>query len=361
MTSRERIMAVLRGKKPDRIPWAPLIDEYYVRYLHSLKMDVDIVKSLRLVGADIIERHVPVYKNEFPSNIEIRTEKKGNEEIRYTITPVGTLKEIFTFAGETNFLKSHRVKTVEDVKILKYIFENIEVELEEKTFKEEDNYIGDSGIASAEMPQTPIQHLLENEMGIENFTYVLYDYQEEIEELMEIIHAYNLKVAKKLTESCAEVIFGYEDTSTTVLSKDWYKDYCSNYIDEYADIFHKGDKIYITHMCGKLKGFAGIIQQNKMDGIDSLCPPTTGDVWAHEALELFKGKIIIGGIEPSALQRMSVGETEEYVINLLKSIAPGTNFILSTGDATAYGTPLENLKKVSELIMKFGKYPLQIT
>ena len=42
-------------------------------------------------------------------------------------------------------------------------------------------------------------------------------------------------------------------------------------------------KVCIVHMCGKLKGFAAEVGAGRMDGIDSLCPPTTGDFWAHEA------------------------------------------------------------------------------
>ena len=350
MTSRERILCVLKGQEPDRIPWSPLVDGYYTQSLKENGHFPDVVQTVREIGADLIERHVPIIKD-VCSKVETKIIRKGDEEVHITTTPVGELKQLYKYSGQTKYSNGHRINNTEEMKILQYIYENTIPQLDEQEFKREIEYIGDSGIRTPSMPATPIQTLLQVEMGVEGFTYNWMDYRRETEELMETMHEYNLKQAKLLAQSSAEAVFQYEDTSTTVMSEIWYRNYCFNHIDQYADIFHKDGKIYITHMCGKLKGFMDIIRKNKMDGIDSVCPPTTGDLHAHEALKGFDGKIIIGGIEPPALRRMTVKETEEYVLNIFRSVAPGKNFILSTGDATAYGTPLENLKKVTEVVL----------
>ena len=358
MTSKERVMAVLKGKEPDRIPWAPLIDEYYGNYLKSRGLSLNNVEILRMIGADVIERHVHVFDRKY-SGMEFETKRKGNEEILYITTPVGRLQQYYSYSGETKFCKGYMVNTLEDMKTMKYMYEKVQIVLDEKAFLKEQAYIGDDGIATASMEQTPILKLIEYGTGLENFTYLLEDYKTEMEELMETMHQSNLRLVRKLVESPAEVIIDYEDTSTTLISAEWYKKYCSRYIDEYADMIHDAGKVYITHMCGKLKGFTDIIRINRMDGIDSVCPPTTGDLRADEALKAFEGKFIIGGIDPPELKRMSVDETEKYVQDILNSIVPGRNFILSTGDATSYGTPVENLMKVSEMIKKYGGYPLK--
>ena len=359
MTSKERIMAVLKGKEPDRLPWAPLMDEYYTKSLAINGKIPDTVDVAREIGADIMERHVQTY-NVIENNIERKFERNGDKELETIITPVGILKQHYSYSGETRFDRGHRVNTLEDIKVLQYIFENTNYELMPKSFLERQAYIKDDGIATVTVNSSPIEVLTQGPMGLENFTYNLYDNEKEVKELMEVIYNTNLKQLKKLIESPAEVIINYEDTSTTVLSDKWYKEFVSGYINECADLVHKSGKIYITHMCGKLKGFVNIIKNDRMDGIDSVCPPTTGDLWAHEALESFNGKFIIGGIEPSALKRMTVDETEKYVMKILKEVAPWKNFILSTGDATSFGTPIENLKKVSELIRKYGTYPIEI-
>lgn len=96
-----------------------------------------------------------------------------------------------------------------------------------------------------------------------------------------------------------------------------------------------------------------------MDGIDSLCPPHTGDLEIHKArASLGEDKLLIGGMDPPTLARITPEETEAYVLKILKEMAPGKNFILSTGDATPHGTPWENIKQVGEVVKEYGSYPL---
>ena len=110
----------------------------------------------------------------------------------------------------------------------------------------------------------------------------------------------------------------YENTSSTVMSPAFYRQYSDPFINEYANICHAAGKLFITHMCGKLSAFNRELRQGRQDGVDSLCPPTTGDIWAHEARAAWGGdKIIIGGVEPAALARMDERETRAYVTHVL--------------------------------------------
>lgn len=73
---------------------------------------------------------------------------------------------------------------------------------------------------------------------------------------------------------------------------------------------------------------------------------------------MWPDKVIIGGIEPLRLKEMTVEQTREYVIDILRRIGNGDRVILSTGDAVAYGTPLKNLMEISRLVKEYGKYPI---
>jgi len=41
MTSRQRIMAVLQGRTPDRVPWVPLTGRFYVSSLPALGLPIE--------------------------------------------------------------------------------------------------------------------------------------------------------------------------------------------------------------------------------------------------------------------------------------------------------------------------------
>jgi uroporphyrinogen-III decarboxylase len=107
-------------------------------------------------------------------------------------------------------------------------------------------------------------------------------------------------------------------------------------------------------MCGKLRAFHTELRQGNQDGFDSLCPPTSGDTWACDARSAWGSeKIIIGGIEPAALARMDADTTRTYVTRVLDQMPTLRRFILSTGDATAYGTPVENLRAVADVVANY--------
>jgi len=357
MTSRERLIAAFRGGETDRLPWAPCIDSYFTDSLPACPggKRPDVVDAFKMIGADIMERHVPAVGVNWMNTEHERFAREDGNVWRIT-TPVGSLEQVSVHAGNTTSVTKYLVNTVEDLKVMAYIFERIECWPDFDYIHELDKRIGTDGIVTVSAEASPIKVLMELCAGLENAALLLCDYQSEVEALMELIHKSNIERLKILIDSPAEVIIAYEDTSTTVLSAQWYQKYSSPYINAYADMVQKSGKLFITHMCGKLKGFVDLIGQDKMDGIDSVCPPDTGDLWAHEALELLPGKLIIGGIDPVALHNMTADETEEYVKKVVEATAPWKNFILSTGDAVAYGTPLENLRRVSEVVSKLSSH-----
>ena len=373
MNSKERLLAVLKGKKPDRIPWAPLIDGYFLSFLKEKNIEMNAVEALRYIGADILERHVTTYTDIMmmgssdmiyvnpkdaivQKNIKITLhfDKKNGEIFNTYETPIGIIKEKYVFTKASPWLPfpvEHKIKRKEDLKIYKYILENITPKPNFENFQKEVDYIGNDGLASASGPSTPIMRLLQREMGIETFYYYLNDYPKEIEEILDIMHERNKKIYHIIIKSPAEVIIDYENSSTTLFSPKIFESYCLNQINEYADIVHKAGKIFLTHMCGKLDNIMDLISEGKQDGIIDVAPPPTGDLNISKALKVWgRNKIVIGGIDATAFTQLSTDGIKKYVSELLNQIGPVSNFILGSGDATPYGTPLENLKAVTEVV-----------
>lgn len=358
MTSKERLMAVLKGQKPDRTPWAPMIGPYYIDtldkqnvYISGSPLYKKVVDVFRMIKADAIRRHVKTVKT-LLHDVEFRIIEKDDEQLAIYETPVGSIKQVRKYGGGTWFKVESYIKSREDIKIYQFIEEHKEFTPAFDDFYTELEYMGESGIVTTSGPLTPIQSLLQGEMGIEAFTYGVFDWEEDVNELMAVIHHNNEKVYDIMAQSPSDVIIVYEDTSTTVLSPQWYDRYCKQYLDQYAEILHESGKIYITHMCGKLKGLLGSISEGLMDGIDAICPPSTGDTWAHEVREACPDKVLLGGIEPPALVRMDEDETVEYVRNVMDHMAGDSRFILSTGDAVSANTPIGNLEAISKLIIR---------
>lgn len=357
MNGKERVLATLRGQETDRLCWSPLIDPYFTSSLPEQGYDeLNIPDAARLVGADIIERHCPTIRAVEDAAIMHRVEHKANTELEITETPVGTLttEKRLSATGHTSFVSKHLIVTLEDLKVYQYVVEHTHYETDFVTFREHAQFISGDGIATSSGPMSPLQEFLQTLCGVVKTIYLLRDYPEETKDCFELMHAQNKAAYRLLGESPTEVIIDYEDTSSTVISPTYYRKYCAPLIDDYAEICHDAGKCFITHMCGKLQAFSDQIQCGQQDGVDSVCPPTTGDTWVYEARTVWgPEKIILGGIEPPALVLMNAQETREYVIRVLDQMPTFRRFILSTGDATSHGTPVENLRAITEVVQSY--------
>ena len=378
MTGKERIMATLRGEETDHVAWAPLIDPYYTAWLAtqgyggpdaprvvlddreglwSEEMDaLDIPYAIRLVGGDILERHSPTIRQVEDSCIIRRTLIRGTEQLEIIETPVGSLEteRRYSAEGHTRYISKYPISSVEDVKVLQYVMEHTHYEEDFAGFRDRISVIGDDGIPTSDGPQSPIQHFYMFQCGVQDTTYLLIDHPADMAECFSVMHQKHLEQYRLVCESPTDVVIDYENTSSTVMSPAFYRQYSEAFINEYADICHDAHKLFITHMCGKLSAFNAELRQGRQDGFDSLCPPTTGDIWAHEARAAWgDDKVIIGGVEPAALARMDASGTRAYVTGVLDRMPTLRRFVLSTGDATAYGTPVENLRAVADVVASY--------
>jgi uroporphyrinogen-III decarboxylase len=356
MNGRQRLLAALRRQPVDRVPWAPLFDEYFTSSLPGDR-PIGVVDALRSVGADVLERHVPAMRTHL-RHVRTRRRRKGNEILTEIETPAGTLTERRLVTPVTTFIAEPKIKGLADFRPYRYCVEHTEYEPDYAAFLAEDAYIGDDGLATVSGPQSPVQFLIGEDMGVERFVYTLYDHPDELGELVEVMHENRKEAYRILARSPALVVIGYEDVSTSTASPEIYRRFTMRYLDDYAGIVHAEGKLYLTHMCGLLKGVSHLIALGRMDGVDSVTPPTTGDLPIEEARAAWPGKVIVGGLEPKSLAMLPVDEVRSYARDVLRRAAPGDGFILSTGDATAYGTPVENLRAVTEVVQASGRYPL---
>ncbi len=358
MTNRERLIAAFHLKPTDRLPFSPLMDGYFISSLPNQGLNIDILEAARLIGCDFMERHVagpnPIYQQ-----VEIRTESTAKGSRLYYDTPIGSIYEERTNSGNTSYISKHLIESIEDAKLFSFIAEHTRYEPQIDVFRKRDQKIGEMGMATLSGNMSPIQELLQALSGVENTVYLMADYPEEMDQLLETMHQRNLRQYQALLEYPCDFIFDYEDTSTTVMSKSMFLNYSFPMINDYADLVHQEGKHFITHMCGKLTGFIDEIAKGRQDGLDSVCPPHTGDLYSWDAKRILgNDKVLIGGIDPPHLSQISKYDTIAMTEEIIRKVENKTGFILSTGDAVPYGTPIENLKVISDLIRELGSSSL---
>lgn len=354
MSNRERLTAALNLKPTDRLPFSPLMDGYFISSLVKQKLDFDILEAAQFIGCDFMERHVAGPKQVY-DKVEQRTESSSKGSRLYFDTPVGSIYEERTNSGNTSYISKHLIESIEDAKIFSYIAEHVSYEPQIDAFLLRDQEIGDMGLATLSGNMSPVQELLQALGGVENTVYLMADYPDEMDVLFQVMHQRNLRQYRALLEYPCDTIIDYEDTSTTVMSRSMFVNYSFPAINEYADLVHQSGKHFITHMCGKLTGFIHEIAKGRQDGLDSVCPPHTGDLYSWDARQILgPNKLLIGGIDPPYLSQSSRYDAIVMVEEILRKVENKTGFILSTGDAVPYGTPIGNLKVIADLIQELG-------
>jgi len=368
MSGRERIMAALRGEDVDRIPWSPCIDGYFLEM-------VDQVDGFRRIGADAMLRHLFNYIGSAPFRISVplpgkslpwttTTKHVGNKfEVTFE-TPVGNLMERSKINPESPnmpWVTRRRIQTIEDVKVLKWMCEQAEFAPMPSLFEYAEGRIGDDGITTISILSTPILWFLNSEFPIEEFWYMYFDHTKEMEELFEVAHQMILRMVTACAEGVGEVVIQYENLSTNLVSPQIWDKYGPRWLNEYAEILHSGDKIYLMHACGHLFDFGDRLSKVNLDGLVDIATPPTGNIPdLQTARELWgPDKFIMGGIDATFQTDLEPDELKDHVRDVvMKGMGDGRRMAVGSNDAVPKTTTWEKLEAITEVVKGEGAFPL---
>jgi len=383
MSGRERVLAALNGQPVDRIPFTPLFDPYTLLGLpEELTGDTSIniyhprrqIAALKALGCDLLIRGVATTVafsasapqlqglGAFAPPVEAKTELKDDELREILTTPVGTLTGIWKFTDRVGTIP-HFIKYVvnnhEEMEVFHYAVEHFSTEPPQPRydkFLKIDELLGDEGLPTASMFNSPLMHLIEFVFGLENTYILLNDYRNEFEDILEKMHAAQRRHVEALAASPAPVVIQYENTSSTLLSPKIFRRYCLPYLNNYADILRAAGKIFLIHMCGKLHAMVDDINQGHFNGICDIAPLPTGDLPLDEAAARLPGKVVIGGIDATTYICQDAEFVKMEVSSLIERIKPFNGVLLGSGDVTPRGASVENFRIIRSLVDTLGTY-----
>ena len=384
MSGRERILAALQGKPVDRIPFVPLIDTYSMLDMPAHVQQAmqsaasegywqGMLAAIRVIGCDIMLRHVYVTKaasvaphlngfGSFKPPVFTSSRMEGSLLVENLETPIGTLTGTWGFTDMHGWIPhpvKHLVTDHAELEIFAYAVEHLSLDMPEADY---DNFIlaektiGEAGIATTSFLNTPLMDLIETCWGLESTYFMLNDYPTEVEEILDRLHQVQRLVVECIARSPAKVVIEYENTSSTLLSPKIFRRYCLPLLNEYADVLHSTNKIFLVHMCGKLKAFASDLASARFDGIADISPHPTGNFSLDEALSSLPGKVLTGGIDATTFIEPDLHQVEAIISTLIKRIKPYAGVLLGSADTAPRGTPLETFRLIQHLVNTVGSY-----
>jgi hypothetical protein len=308
MTGRRRLHHILNRKPLDRLSWTTLVDPVAMSILPDRERAMTTLEFYRRIGCDILQfgnhglpKHLrvpaPSRAVGVESKLEVATDADGLRTER-TTTEWGVL----TRTTKRGHPIKYPVETLHDLRVCTEIwwhtrFEEVPGAMEEG-FRRAEEAIGADGMFIPTINPSPVQQLIELDMGQQGFYYLLHDHPREMEELLDVMHDRRKQEYEILARRTpAEAIIPVENTSSTLISPALYERYSLPQIRDYGDICRRHGKKMVLHMCGLLKNLLPIIRRADPGGYNAVTPPTVGDTTFEHAMDLLGEDVVIfGGI-----------------------------------------------------------------
>lgn len=369
MTSKERILAVLQKKVPDRVPvstyelngWNP---DSFENKEPSYKKLMDLIREktdcLYLTGTS--------YKNTYiKNNTSIEKKTEGISTISNIVlkTPKGDLRQITRVDSNiyTTWNLEHLLKTDEDLARYMSIPDTLEKPDCSRIFDIEKR-LGDKGILLLDIgdPICVVAELFE----FGEFTIRALTQTEEIVKLLDKIYFSQLEHLKEVLRQVKNKgycfrICGPEYATPPYLSPEYFHEFVCKYDKEFIRLIKESGNYSRIHSHGKIAKVFDHFLELSPDGLDPVEAPPSGDISLKEAKAKSKGKMcLFGNLQLRDLENAKPEQMEKIVKDCMDEAKEGGGYaILPT--AAPINTPLSPITERNygifiETSLKYGKY-----
>ena len=365
MTGRERILAAINGQKPDRMPWAPMVNDFSLSHLRENEQDV--LAFLRKVKADIIIRWVKScsgfgMEDDFSCEPSIKKTviNSGADTITTYETPVGKIDQVKTIspiAGNTPFITKYFITTDKDIPVYRYLWESMVPAPNYDKTKRELSIIEEEGVGLLWLPPSPLLQLIMYDIGLDGLNYVLADNSEEMESLLNVMAEKTIEAADIVFDSPGGFFLIPENSGTMLVTPIQFSDYCLPILKEYGRMARQRGKKVFLHACGHLQALLPLIAKANMHGIESLTEPPTGDSTLEYTREILgEEAVIFSGLNPVEFAMLPPKQIARRVEETIARVGDNPRFILMPSDSTPAAVPMENYEIVVKTLERYRNY-----
>jgi len=362
MTNRERILAIIEGRKPDRIPWIPrlqlwynahksagtLPEKYHGWVLRDIERDLGMGTPAR--DASIFTTHI--------ENVETKVHRQGNEIFTEYITPIGTVSskhvviEKLEKASMSSYQVEHVIKRPEDYDVMEYITEHTRLAPAYDQYIAYDQEIGGDGLPLVNVGDCPMHRIMREYLGYEKAVFEMVDHPDRVERLLAILSDHAKEMQKIAAESPAKMILHGEHFDSMMTPPPLFEEYFKPYFQEFAQLLHSKGKILVCHADADSSLLLDLIRESGFDMAECFTTAPMVHCTMAQARKAWGNEVIIWGGIPSVIlcEPFSDEAFEAFMSDLFKTITPGDSFILGVADNVMPETKFERIVRISEML-----------
>jgi hypothetical protein len=370
LTKKQNILAAARGEHLEKIPFGARIDVWYnynsahdtlpEKYKGWSQTDI-----LRDQGAGAQYRFLSVIKEEYRDMEVIEKEEPPYVKTEFR-TPVGSIYKSMLFnrsEGPWIGYEWEKIfKSEKDYPIIKYVLEHTIPVDNFAEFNKVRDEVGEDGMVMTGVGLwSPAQRLMREIMGYELFYYELMDRPNKVEELMESLQELQRKKYQIAIRSDLE-IFNICANWSDDIHTPMFKQYFTPWLQEITGFLHSHGRLAMVHADGENKRLIPFLLDTDVDVWEAWTPSPMTQVSTAEFRKALGGKATIWGGIPATMFEPTCSDEEfdNIIIQLIKEVAPGYNFIMGMGDNVPFDGDIERVGRVVELIDKYGSLPISI-
>ncbi|HNC23672.1 MAG TPA: uroporphyrinogen decarboxylase family protein [Opitutaceae bacterium] len=366
MSPRARVLAVLRGQRPDCVPWFGDLD-----YLATAQIGRGQRPEGFKQSAAYLDWHRDLnlgfyLQGYFPfrgivDGCETREWREGHDRVRQIITPHGTLQERWRWLPEsfTEGPVEHLLKGAADLPAYQFLHAHTRYEADYAFGLERGPQIGEAGLHLAYLPKSPFMQLVALDAGIIAAVDMLDDAPALFAETLAVVEQSHDAAAALAVASPAELLMIPENLSSESVGPVLFEKFMRGYQEKWTARIRAAGKFSCMHLDGTLRGLLRQECTVGFDFIESLTPSPVGDL-AVEDWKAFCGETptrFWGGI-PGAYFAPSVSEAEfeRHVRATLAVMRTEPRYFLGVADQVPPDGLEHRLRRVAELVEEYGRY-----
>jgi uroporphyrinogen decarboxylase len=340
MTSRERVMTVLKGQVPDRIPHFEWIIDQRVREVicpggsmeeFTVRMGLDAM----LTAPDYQSEQLSpdTFKNEWGCVVE-----KGQEQHSTTVQgPIKTLDDFKSYTPPDPYA-AHRYDSLKKM-VAKY-----------------------KGQYAIGVHLNDVLSLPRNLMGFEQLM-MAFAQPELIQGLVDMSVKLNIKLAQEAARLGADFVFtgdDYASTEAMFISPAMFEEYLYPGLKEVIAGFHECGMPVIKHTDGNITAILDMLIDSGIDCLDPIDPVAGMDIAMIKAK--YGERVAIKGNVDCA-HTLTFGSVEDVIketLEVIKKAADGGGFILSSSNSIHSAVKPANYLAMLNTVRAYGNYPIKL-
>ncbi|MHA1734666.1 MAG: uroporphyrinogen decarboxylase family protein [Promethearchaeota archaeon] len=214
------------------------------------------------------------------------------------------------------------------------------------------------------LPAVAINGVVEStweSFGFELFSKMLYKDKQFASRVFEDRARFSLEVAKLAMDEGAEVLFLLDDLAykgRAFLSPRMMRTYVYPHLKTVVGEAHRRGVKVLLHSCGDITDIFGDLLDVGFDAVNPIEPTAGMDIFSLKR-EYGSRVTFIGNVSPQELATGSPDDIRAYTRRLIREVAPGGGFILSSGHSINPYVRRENYLAMLEVAREYGVYPIR--